>query len=174
MVLVDYVLKGSLSGLSVIRAVRGSPGRIASPPILVLSSFGDTAHKVEILRTGTNDFVSKPIVAEELEARVFNLIRMHQLMHRLDQQHETMKGIAMRDHLTSLYNRSYRNEVIFGLIDQARESGTPLSLFVVDLDDFKLINDTDGHKVGDQVLQKVTASLEKMLPQHGSGGPYRR
>lgn len=160
LVLTDYVLSGSLSGLSIIRAVRESSGKKALTPILAISSFNDTARKVEILRNGANDFVSKPMVAEELEARVFNLLSTQKLMRQLEMQHETMKGIAMHDPLTSLCNRGYLEEMIPGLIGDAHDRGEPLSLIVVDLDGFKQINDSGGHKAGDLALQQAAKSMQ--------------
>jgi two-component system cell cycle response regulator len=91
LVLVDYILDGVQSGLAVIRAIRESQGPKALTPILAISSFGDTARKVEILRSGANDFVSKPMVAEELEVRVHNLLNTQKLMRRLESQHTAMK-----------------------------------------------------------------------------------
>ncbi len=104
LVLVDYVLDGVQSGLSVIRAVRESEGKKEQTPILAISAFGDTARKVEILRSGANDFVSKPMVAEELEVRIQNLLKTQKLIRQLESQHEaiqhamdeikTLKGIV--------------------------------------------------------------------------------
>jgi two-component system cell cycle response regulator len=91
LVLIDYVLDGVKSGLAVIRAVRESKRHKAQTPILAISSFGDTARKVEIFRSGANDFVSKPMVAEELEVRVHNLLNTQNLMRRLESQHTAMK-----------------------------------------------------------------------------------
>lgn len=160
LVVTDYILAGAKTGFSVIRAVRESLGKSALTPILAISSFDDMARKVEILRNGANDFVSKPVVAEELEVRVFNMIKMQKLMRRLESQHQVMKDIAMRDPLTSLYNRYYLNEISSGLIGDAHDSGQNLSLMVVDADHFKLINDTRGHKTGDEVLQEVARALQ--------------
>jgi two-component system cell cycle response regulator len=160
LVLTDYILAGAKTGFSVIRAVRESLGKSALTPILAISSFDDMARKVEILRNGANDFVGKPVVAEELEVRVFNLLRMQTLMRRLESQHEVMKDIAMRDPLTSLYNRYYLNEISATLIGDAHDNGQPLSLMVIDADHFKRINDTRGHKTGDQVLQQFAKELQ--------------
>lgn len=160
LVVTDYVLGGAKTGFAVIRAVRESLGRSAVTPILAISSFDDMARKVEILRNGANDFVSKPVVAEELEVRVSNMLKMQKLMRRLESQHEAMKDIAMRDPLTSLYNRYYLNEISPGLIADAHDSGQQLSLMVVDADHFKQINDTQGHKTGDHVLQQIAKSLQ--------------
>ncbi|MDD2852311.1 MAG: diguanylate cyclase [Desulfuromonadaceae bacterium] len=161
LVLTDYILDGVLSGLALIGAVRESAGRKAFTPILAMSSFSDTARKVEILRSGANDFVSKPMVAEELEARVFNLISTQNLMRQLEVQHEAMKEIAMHDPLTSLHNRCYLDVAIPDLLRSVRDRGEPLSLILVDLDKFKLINDTAGHKIGDMALQRAAEVMKE-------------
>jgi two-component system cell cycle response regulator len=161
LVLTDYILDGVLSGLALIGAVRESVGRKAMTPILAMSSFSDTARKVEILRSGANDFVSKPMVPEELEARVYNLISAQNFMRQLEAQHETMKGIAMHDSLTSLHNRCYLDEAIPGLFRGVRERGEPLALMLVDLDKFKQINDSGGHKIGDLALQRAASAMQE-------------
>lgn len=159
LVVTDYVLSGVGTGFSVIRAVRESVGKKSVTPILAISSFNDTARKVEVLRNGANDFVAKPVVAEELEVRVSNLLKIQKMMQRLESQHDAMKNLAMRDPLTSLCNRYHLNEVMPGLIADAFDDGRSLSLMVIDIDHFKQINDTRGHKVGDQVLEQVARTL---------------
>lgn len=160
LVVTDYLLAGSGTGFTVINAVRESPGKIAATPILAISSFDDTARKVEILRSGANDFVAKPVIAEELEVRVLNLLHMRQLMHRLESQHDQMRHLAMRDQLTSLHNRYYLNEEMPGLIADAEEHVAPLSLLAIDVDNFKAINDRHGHQVGDKVLSAIARLIQ--------------
>lgn len=160
LIITDYVLAGSKTGYSVIQSVRESEGKSALTPVLVISSFDDMARKVEILRSGANDFLSKPVVAEELEVRVYNTLMMQKLMHRLESQHEVMKDIAMRDPLTTIYNRYFLNEISAELIADAKASGESLSLIVVDIDHFKQINDSHGHATGDKVLQQVAKTLQ--------------
>lgn len=160
LIVTDYLLAGAGTGFTVIRAVRESAGQKALTPILAISSFDDTARKVEILRNGANDFVAKPVVAEELEVRVFNLLHMRRLMARLESQHEAMKDLAMRDQLTMLYNRHYLHEEAPALIADAYEDNHPLSVIVADIDHFKKINDAHGHKVGDIVLEQVARALQ--------------
>jgi len=160
LVVTDYFLAGMGTGFTVIRAVRDTAGEKSSTPILVISAFDDMVRKVEILRNGANDFVAKPVVAEELEVRVCNLLNMRRLMNRLESQHEAMKDLAMRDQLTSLYNRHYLHEEVPGLITDAHEGGLPLSLMVADIDHFKLINDVHGHKAGDLVIEQVAKALQ--------------
>lgn len=159
LVVTDYVLSGVGTGFSVIRAVRATPGKKSMTPILAISSFDDTARKVEVLRNGANDFVAKPVVAEELEVRVSNLLKMQKMMRRLESQHDAMKNLAMRDPLTSLCNRYHLNEIMPGLIADALDDARPLSMMVIDIDHFKQINDSRGHKAGDQVLEQVARTL---------------
>lgn len=67
---------------------------------------------------------------------------------------------AERDHLTGLFNRRYMDERINYEITRAQREGAPLSLCMVDIDFFKLYNDTYGHLAGDQVLRDVAGALK--------------
>src|SRR5450830_2103740 len=162
LVVTDYFLAGRGTGFTVIRAVRDAVGKKSATPILAISSSDDMVRKVEILRNGANDFVAKPVMAEELEVRVFNLLNMRRLMSRLESQHEAIKDLAMRDQLTSLYNRHYLHEVAPRLIADAHDDGQSLSIMVVDIDNFKQINDRCGHKTGDFVSEQVAKALQKI------------
>lgn len=163
LVVTDYVLEGAQTGFSVIRAVRESAEKKSRTPILAISAFDDMARRVEILRNGANDFVGKPVVAEELDVRISNLLGMQKLMRRLEHQHQTMREMAMRDQLTSLYNRHFLSEELPMLIADAHENRQALSLLVIDLDHFKQINDTGGHKAGDLVLVQIAKSLQQQM-----------
>lgn len=163
LVMTDYVLAGTETGFAVIRAVRATPGRKGDTPILVISAFNDTARKVELLRNGANDFISKPVIADELQVRITNLITMRKLMRRLESQHESMRVMAMHDQLTSLYNRYYLEIKAASLIDAAHADGSDLALAVVDLDHFKRINDNHGHKAGDRVLETAASAMRRVV-----------
>lgn len=76
---------------------------------------------------------------------------------------EQLGASAMRDYLTGLYNRRYLNEELPRQIAMARRSHSPLGVAMVDLVDFKEINDTYSHAVGDQVLAWVATVLPGSL-----------
>jgi two-component system cell cycle response regulator len=158
-VVTDFVLEGLQTGLSVILSVRGQKGRKADLPILALSSIDSVARRVDILRAGANDFVTKPVVAEELSARLSNLIMLRELFDRLEAQHELVKEMALRDRLTSLHNRHHLDAEMPKLMAEAVQKRTPLSLMVIDIDHFKKINDSQGHSKGDEVLIAVADIL---------------
>ena len=121
----------------------------------------DVARRVEILRHGANDFVSKPIVEEEFHARVSNLITSKQLFDQVRHQQQLLRELATTDQLTKLYNRHYLNDAAAQAISNAVRHKQPLSLFVIDLDHFKNINDEYGHDRGDDVLSAVGGLLKK-------------
>ena len=166
LVLVDYMLEESMTGLGVIRGIRAMPGRSGSLPILAISGFDDVARRIEMLRSGANDFVHKPVVPEEFQVRVRNLIQLRQALDHLEEQHRVLHEMAMQDRLTSVYNRHYLSERMPVLIGEANGKGIPLSIIVVDVDHFKRVNDNFGHVTGDTVLAAVAAVLRDRAGEH--------
>ena len=76
------------------------------------------------------------------------------------QLHETaLRAQAIRDPLTSLYNRRYMDETLVREISRVQRRGLPLSIVMVDIDHFKRLNDTAGHAAGDEVLKRVAQQL---------------
>jgi diguanylate cyclase (GGDEF)-like protein len=69
--------------------------------------------------------------------------------------HERLVQLAVRDDLTGLANHRHFQESLEGLVDAALASGDPLSILLVDLDDFRGVNARFGHSVGDTVLRAV-------------------
>jgi diguanylate cyclase (GGDEF)-like protein len=78
----------------------------------------------------------------------------------------TEKRKADTDGLTGLYNRRYFNERIEWLTDWAIEQELPLSLILIDIDNFKKYNDTYGHPAGDQLLKVMTTAITEVLREH--------
>ena len=159
LILVDYMLEESMTGLGVIRAIRSMAGRSGSLPILAISGFDDVARRIEMLRSGANDFVHKPVVPEEFQVRVRNLIQLRQALDHLEEQHRVLHEMAMQDRLTAVFNRHYLNERMPLLIKEASVGNSALTVIVIDVDHFKRINDNFGHATGDAVLTAIAAAL---------------
>jgi two-component system, cell cycle response regulator len=75
--------------------------------------------------------------------------------------HERLRSMAIRDGLTKIYNKRHFMEVLAREFSFSNRNDVELSLVVFDIDDFKKINDTYGHTVGDQVLKTISQLLDK-------------
>lgn len=78
LVLADVVLEGNISGIKLVNNIRRFPGEKGNVPILAISAFDDISRKIELLNRGANDYISKPVIPEELQARVRGLVLQHQ------------------------------------------------------------------------------------------------
>jgi len=76
---------------------------------------------------------------------------------------EKLREQAIRDPLTGLYNRRYLSEALRHEVQRARRYGHPLAVMIMDLDNFKLINDRYGHLKGDEILKGVAELLRKTV-----------
>jgi diguanylate cyclase (GGDEF)-like protein len=80
-----------------------------------------------------------------------------------DRLHTKLREQALRDPLTGLHNRRYLFEIAPGLLELARRQATTVCVVLMDLDHFKLLNDTYGHHAGDLVLQRFSALMTQVL-----------
>ncbi|SFR69737.1 diguanylate cyclase (GGDEF) domain-containing protein [Anaeromicropila populeti] len=76
---------------------------------------------------------------------------------------ESMKNMAFTDELTGLYNRHFLDMIIHEEIERSERYNIPFSAFIVDLDNFKQINDKWGHPTGDSVLKKVADIISENI-----------
>ena len=136
-----------ISGLDVCSALKASPETNHIPVIFVTSTM-DIESENACWEVGASDFVMKPVNASTLTHR----IKTH-LQNKL--RTEFLEMMTFHDQLTGLYNRTYLTKEIPLLIKQvARDKGT-VGAIMIDIDYFKLFNDTYGHLEGDICLQKV-------------------
>lgn len=121
-------------------------------PILFLTKDNQEGHIVKALDCGGSDYVTKPFVPIELQARVRSALRSKRASDVLRQQ-------ALFDPLTNLANRRAFDEGLNASISDFTRNGNEFSLLLLDLDHFKEVNDTYGHGVGDEVLTQVGMTI---------------
>jgi two-component system cell cycle response regulator len=166
LVMADIILAGKISGTGLVRHIRDIERKQKVPipiSILAMSSFDDTSRKLALFKAGVNDYVPKPIMNEELLARVDNLIINQHLYKQIEVQRQGLEELAMSDQLTGLYNRHYLLDNASKKISDAKRHNNELCLVVVDIDFFKLFNDDHGHAMGDLVLIKVGELLSNRV-----------
>jgi len=147
-------------------------------PIIFLSARDETDMKVSGLSLGADDYISKPFETEELVARVHVAIRLKRKRDQLRSsaedaslRAELAQERAMTDSLTTLFNRYGLQSILAREHAEARRYNRQLSCVLIDLDNFKAINDTYGHGVGDLALQQVAAILREAV--RGSDAVFR-
>ena len=117
----------------------------------------------DVLRRGAQDLLVQPVTAGEVIARVRSAARTKTLQEELVGQSRRLETMLHEDPLTGLFNRRYVLTRLAGLISGARRHGRPLSVAMVDIDHFKLLNDEHGHDAGDAALVAITSALRERL-----------
>jgi diguanylate cyclase (GGDEF)-like protein len=139
-----------VSGIELCKVVRNDP-RWYQLPVLFISAQKNPQTVQQVFTVGADDYICKPIVPEELLARILN---------RLDKE-RYRRQLAEIDSLTGVTNRRTSIQELTRLINLAKRQQQPCCFIILDLDNFKQINDHYGHELGDRVLR----ALGKLLKQ---------
>jgi len=115
------------------------------------------------LELGANDYLIKPIDRNELQARARTQIRRKRYQDKLRANYEQGLSLALTDSLTGLFNRRYLSAHLPRLLDRASDNSKPVAALFFDIDHFKVVNDTYGHAIGDEVLKEVAARAGRNL-----------
>lgn len=161
LVLLDIVLAGKKDGIDMIEDIRARQGDKMFTPILAISASLSDSQRIHALKVGANDFINKPFIQAELAARLKNMLLTQQLYQQVSAQKQALEQMAMTDQLTGLYNRHFLLPYIKKALSSAERYGYPLSIVMIDLDKFKLINDELGHAAGDKLLCDIAKILQK-------------
>ena len=153
-----------MDGFEVLERVRGIE-RCRNLPAIFLTADNDAATETRCFQKGAADFIGKPFVPDVMLSRIARALELedlrHNLANRLEQTNREiydMRNKSYQDALTGLWNRIYTEETINSLLDRK----TPGALMMIDIDNFKLINDNYGHIAGDRTLTMFADLLRKM------------
>ncbi|HVQ11880.1 MAG TPA: PleD family two-component system response regulator [Methyloceanibacter sp.] len=147
-------------GLRLCSQVR-SIDRTRHLPLLILAEPGDDARLLRGLDMGVNDYIVRPIDANELLARARTQVKRKRYVDHLRVRLEHSVEMAILDPLTGLHNRRYMASHLGTLFDDAPLRGKPLSILLIDIDHFKAVNDSHGHDAGDAVLREFAARIRR-------------
>jgi two-component system cell cycle response regulator len=131
--------------------------------ILLLADQGDAERLPKALELGVNDYVMKPIDPSELVARARIQARYRRYRERLRGAYSESVNQAHTDALTGLFNRRYVLRHIENLRANHRSDNPPSAILMVDIDHFKVVNDSYGHDAGDIVMKEVAKRVSSHL-----------
>lgn len=140
--------------------------------MILLTSKESKEDIVTGLKSGADDYLTKPFDAEELKARLRTGRRILDLEDRLVEAREQMRFKATHDHLTSLWNRGVIMDLLNRELVRSTREKSSLALLLCDVDHFKRVNDTYGHVIGDEVLREVANRLVSGVRSYDFVGRY--
>lgn len=161
LILMDIEMPG-MNGKDTAKVIKGQE-KNTKIPIIFLTADTDPATEVECLKWGADDFITKPFVPPIMKSRVNRILELYELRKDLEvqlakktQQMEMATLKSLTDALTGLHNRDYLEKQMQELLKDGHRG----SMFMIDLDNFKTMNDTYGHILGDKTLQLFAEVLK--------------
>ena len=153
LLILDVVLPG-INGFDVCRHLKDDVAT-RKIQILMATSLNDLGSKIKGIELGADDFLIKPIHKDELTVRVRALLRKKRYQDMLSTKDDTPLYAAITDRLTGLYNRNYFYHFINFEIKRCHRQNQGLGLIILDIADFKAVNDTYGQLAGDRILKEL-------------------
>ena len=133
--------------------------------IIAMTGYSEGYRYIDVLNSGAIDFIKKPFESDELEAKIRRIIIERNLRQELNR-------LSITDALTGLYNQRHFYARLKEEVMRAKRQQHPLSLILLDLDNFKAYNDTYGHLAGDDILRKVGQLISESI-REGVDTGYR-
>lgn len=179
LILMD-VMMPEIDGIEACRMIKEFD-YIRDVPIIMVTATDEAKYLQNAFAAGAMDYILKPVRKLQLLARVGSALKLKyeidyrkareqellKVKQQLEETNKTLQRLASLDGLTGVANRRYFDEFIDNEWRRAIRDETPLSLILLDIDFFKLYNDTFGHQMGDECLKKVAKGLNSGLHRSG-------
>jgi two-component system cell cycle response regulator len=136
---------------------------LRSIPIIIIFDEQESDTLWKALDMGINDYLISPVDDNELKARLVGQIKRKTYQDVLRTNFLQTFSMSIKDELTHMYNRRYFDLHLNNMMQFAASSHKDLSLMLMDVDDFKQVNDTYGHVLGDEVLRAIADKISSNL-----------
>ncbi|MBL7156739.1 MAG: diguanylate cyclase [Candidatus Omnitrophica bacterium] len=152
LIILDVSMPG-MTGFEVLDKIRTYFGERYIPVIFLTASI-KIDDKLRALHGGAVDYLVKPVSPDELTARIKNFLE-------LKEKHDKLKDEATFDWMTGTFNKGYFLKKAEEELEKSLRNNIPLTFILMDIDNFKEINDTLGHLAGDKVIREFAERLKR-------------
>ena len=159
MVLLDILLP-DVNGFEICRRLKKEHKDVQ---VVIVTCLDDLESKIKGVELGVDDFLVKPVIGRELRARVRTLLEKKVHLDSLRNHYQEAESRSRQDWLTGLYNHGYFQQFLEYELKRSLEQGFPVSLIMIDVDNFKSYNDTLGHSAGDVILREMGQILRNNI-----------
>jgi two-component system cell cycle response regulator len=169
LIFLDYLLPDG-TGLEFLERINNKG---VETPVVVITGQGDELIASRIIQAGACDYLPKAKVSGKALLRIIsNALEKAGLKREMRMAQEKLAEMSIRDELTGMFNRRYFEESLEREISGSERYGHGLALCMIDLDHFKIVNDTHGHLCGDRVLQEFGRLLDESIRKYDVGCRY--
>ncbi len=154
LILLDVVMPG-MDGFTLLKKLQEEI-ITQNIPVILITSLSDVTSEQRGLILGAVDYIAKPFNALIVKARVNTHIKLYQYRRQVEQQ-------SMTDQLTGVANRRKYEQYSIRKWNEAIRLNVPFSIYMFDIDRFKVYNDTFGHPAGDKVIASVAQTAASYL-----------
>jgi two-component system cell cycle response regulator len=159
--ILDVLLPGR-DGYEIVKQVKEN-GPTQSLQIIVVTALQDIESKIKAFEFGADDYLVKPVNFNEFRARVNSLLKKKAYYDQLRANLDAAVQSAITDRLTGTYNKGYFQHYLKNELMRAERHAFPVAMLMLDLDDFKLVNDRHGHLAGDKLLREIAEILRQNI-----------
>jgi two-component system cell cycle response regulator len=160
LIILDVVMKG-IDGYECARRIRAIDPNDWIPIIFLSASIEDD-DIAQGIDAGGDDYLTKPYSEIRLASKIRAMERIAIMRKKLFELTQQLQVLSTTDRLTGLYNRLYFEKSMHDKIAEGNRYEHKFALLYMDLDKFKIVNDTLGHHIGDLLLQAVAKRLQDL------------
>ncbi|MFQ5485475.1 MAG: diguanylate cyclase, partial [Desulfobacterales bacterium] len=168
-----------MEGMNGLQLMANAHEKYSYLPFIVLTGFTQEYSFSKIIDQGATDFLTKPIKLDMLKARAKKAVflarkqkELYGTLEKLKESERKYKELSITDGLTNLYNHTHFVNQLQKEIERTKRFDHPLSLMLMDVDNFKQYNDAYGHPEGDKFLQRTGETIRNNIRSTDSGYRY--